>query len=256
MLRPAWWGPWRAAGIAAAVAMWGAQVAVPLLPVGRRAVPTNLVVVFLTLAAGSFVAAVAGPGRAVAGVGVAAALGLGVEVIGTRTGLPFGEYAYTDRLQPQVLGVPVAVALAWAAMGIPAWAVACRIARARPLRIATGALALSGWDLFLDPQMVTEGYWSWPGGGPYRGVPLSNYLGWLVAASVLMAVLSAVLPGLDDRPVAVLYAVMSVMEVVGFAVFFGDPLVAVVGGAVCLPLAAAALVGGPVWSGAPRGATT
>ena len=43
-------------------------------------------------------------------------------------------------------------------------------------RAAAGAL--TAWDVFLDPRMAREGYWSWPGGGRYEGVPASNFLGW------------------------------------------------------------------------------
>ena len=40
--------------------------------------------------------------------------------------------------------------------------------------------ALTAWDVFLDPRMVREGYWTWPGGGRYEGVPASNFAGWFV----------------------------------------------------------------------------
>ena len=57
-----------------------------------------------------------------------------------------------------------------------------------------GAVALTAWDLFLDPQMIAEGYWRWARRGGYRGIPLSNYAGWLVTGVGVMAVLEAVLP--------------------------------------------------------------
>ena len=46
------------------------------------------------------------------------------EVIGSRTGIPFGAYSYTDTLQPQVLGVPLQIPLGWLMMLPPSWAVA------------------------------------------------------------------------------------------------------------------------------------
>ena len=63
-----------------------------------------------------------------------------------------------------------------------------------------------------------------------------------------MALLEATLPpsphasGADATLVGE-YAYMGVMETLGFARFFRDPLVAVVGGAGMLPIAAAAVVG-------------
>jgi uncharacterized membrane protein len=226
---------WRA-GVVALVGVWCAQVSIPLLDRGQRATPTNVVVALLAVAAGCFVAHAAGV-RGVAAVAVACAVGLGVEVLGTRTGFPFGSYRYTTALRPQVIGVPVAVVLAWAGMGIPAWAVACALHDSVAVRIALGAIALAGWDLFLDPQMVTEGYWVWPEGGTYRGIPISNYAGWLVASAVLMVLLHLLLPSLRSTPLVAVYLLMSVMETLGFVAFFGDPVVGLAGGVVCLPLA-------------------
>ena len=46
-------------------------------------------------------------------------------------------------------------------------------------RCSLGAAALTAWDLFLDPQMVGEGYWCGRR-GLYRGIPLTNFAGWFV----------------------------------------------------------------------------
>ncbi len=105
-----------------------------------------------------------------------------VERVGTATGVPFGRYHYTGRLRAVVAGVPVVVPLAWWAMAVPAREAASAAlgGRSRPAgRIALGAAALTAWDLFLDPQMTAEDYWRWQQPGAYRGIPLSNYAGWL-----------------------------------------------------------------------------
>ena len=74
------------------------------------------------------------------------------------------------------------VPLAWAAMGLPGYAVGATVARSRAGRIAVGAVALTAWDLFLDPQMIRNGFWRWAHPGPYQGVPLSNFAGWLLVS--------------------------------------------------------------------------
>ena len=222
--------------------MWLAQVVTPLFERGHRQAPTTVVVVLLAASALCAAAASVGWPRAVVAVAAATAVGVAVEAVGTRTGLPFGDYRYSGALQPQVLGVPVVVALAWAGMGLPAWAVAGRLVRQPGARIAVGAAALTGWDLFLDPQMVAEGFWSWPGGGAYRGIPLSNFAGWLAVSALLMAVFALAAPRADSALAAAAYLLMAVMEVLGFLLFFGDAVVALVGGLVCVPLGVAALV--------------
>jgi putative membrane protein len=125
----------------------------------------------------------------------------------------------------------------------------------RPARTALGAAALTGWDLFLDPQMVGEGYWTWVRRGHYRGIPFANFAGWFATGLGVMALLDALLPSTGqvttDGPLghhtgdgALIgeYTFVAVMETLGFARFFRDPLVAAVGGAAMLPVAVTAVV--------------
>lgn len=70
---------------------------------------------------------------------------------------------------------------------------------------------------------------------------MSNYLGWFVTGLGVMAMLEAILPAHDAEPDQVAtYGFMAGMETLGFAAFFRDRVVALVGGAAMLPLAAAA----------------
>ena len=73
--------------------------------------------------------------------------------------------------------MPLIVPLAWFAMGVTGLEVGHHIARSRAAAVVVGALALAAWDLFLDPQMVGEGYWTWARRGRYRGIPASNFAG-------------------------------------------------------------------------------
>ncbi|MEU7690337.1 carotenoid biosynthesis protein [Microbispora hainanensis] len=240
--RPA--GAWpNAAGVVALAAMVAAQIATGLRPQDPRL--TTAVVVLLAVGALAFAAAAYTPRRAAGAFTAAVAAGYAAEWIGTRTGLPFGDYRYTDVLWPRPGGVPLIVALAWGGMGLAAHAVARRVApRGRMAPILAGALALTAWDLFLDPQMLGLGLWVWAEPGPYRGVPLTNFAGWLLVSFLVMALLDRITgrPA-ADRPVTgaeaagttglvALYTVMALMETVGFAVVFRppDPFVAAAGG--------------------------
>jgi len=173
-----------------------------------------------------------------------------VERIGTQTGFPFGRYAYTPALQPKIADVPAIVPMAWFALGLPARETAQAVLgdRSTPAgRVVLGSAALTAWDLFLDPQMVGEGYWAWARRGAYHGIPLTNYLGWFLTGLGVMALLEAILPSGDaaddaDGWLVGEYTFMGVMETIGFARFFRDPAVAVVGGLGMVPLATAAVV--------------
>ncbi len=178
--------------------------------------------------------------------------GLLVEAVGLRTGLPFGDYTYSGTLTRTVFGVPWVVPLAWAMVAYPSLVLARRLTRSALLVPLAGGLALAGWDLFLDPMMTAEGYWRFAGiSYPLPHVPLVpgvNYLGWLVAAVVMMALLDRlpyrVAP--DGQP-ALLFFWTYLSSMVANAFFFHRPWVALYGGiamgVVAVPYAWALWVG-------------
>ncbi|WP_448613157.1 carotenoid biosynthesis protein [Modestobacter sp. URMC 112] len=146
-----------------------------------------------------------------------------VEALGLATGLPYGEYSYSDTLGPTLLGVPFLVPLAWLMMAWPSWVLAARLtARVRPARRAAARVLVAtylfaAWDVVLDPQMVQAGYWRWahpsPGLPGIDTVPLTNLGGWLLAGLVLMTLLDPVvgrtartpgIPRADAAPLLVL----------------------------------------------------
>ncbi len=168
-----------------------------------------------------------------------AGIGLLAEVVGTRTGLPFGDYTYADTLGPKIAGVPVVIPLAWAMMSYPCLLAARRLTTGPLLTPVVAAFALASWDLFLDPQMVAEGHWRWTIDGPVlkgiENVPVQNAVGWMLVAFVLMLVLDR-LPrrrndgGDGDGVPALLFLWTYVSNVVLNAVFLHRPGVALWGG--------------------------
>ncbi|ANZ41633.1 hypothetical protein BBK82_42485 [Lentzea guizhouensis] len=184
-----------------------------------------------------------GPRAAVLLVVTAGGGGLLAETIGVHTGFPFGDYRYTGSLGLDVLGVPVVVALAWVMMCWPALLVGRSLARGPGWTVvAVGAWALAAWDVFLDPQMVDAGHWAWADPSPalpgVEGVPLTNYAGWLLVATLMIATLHRtvgtprVSRELDLRagPAPVLYLWTYGSSVWAHAAFFGRPWVSAVAG--------------------------
>ena len=175
-------------------ALGAAQVAYGQLPGQRGAGSTRALVGLLTATSAVEAVEARGLRRGAGPVAAAGAIGFGAELLGVHTGRPFGAYSYTGKLGPRVAGVPLLAAAAWALMARPAWVAAGWLARARAPRVALAAAALTAWDVFLDPRMAREGYWVWPDGGGYEGVPASNFLGWWVTGLGVFAVWSV----LDD----------------------------------------------------------
>ena len=151
-----------------------------------------------------------------------------IEWVGISTGLPFGQYHYSDRLQPQLVGVPLLIPLAWLMMIPPCWAVAARMTRRfptgrRPVKYwmfcLVSALAFTAWDLFLDPQMVRWSLWAWDQPGGYFGIPWTNFVGWVLAAALLTALLRP--RPVPDVALAIVYCLTWALESVALVFFWG-----------------------------------
>jgi uncharacterized membrane protein len=225
-----------------------AQICYPLTGGGARAAVTVTTVVLGFLLSVGHALLTRGPRAAGALVLVTAGGGLLVEALGVASGVPFGDYAYADALGPKIAGVPWVIPLAWTWMAWPAWLAAVRLVRRPAARVAVAGAGLAAWDVFLDPQMVAEGYWAWSNPAPslpgVPDVPLGNYAGWLVVAVLMMAALAgpaATAPG-DDAPMYALYLWTYGSSVLAHAVFLGLPGSAA-WGAVAMGLVAVPLAG-------------
>lgn len=117
-------------------------------------------------------------------------IGAASELIGTTTGFPFGAYAYTDWMGPMIADhVPYFIPLSWFAMSILSLDLARRVTANRWKRILLATLFMVLWDVSLDPAMgrfAQTTFWSYPGGGFYYGMPLSNWAGWFGVSLVIM----------------------------------------------------------------------
>lgn len=185
------------------------------------------------------------------------AIALTMEHLGSTYGLIFGHYDYTDKLGPKAFGsVPLIIPIAWFMMLYPAWHVADLLVtrgmagktqgarRVTPFvmrvappiaRIIIAALAMTAWDLSLDPRMVADGNWIWPDGGEYFGIPLSNYAGWFITSALIYCAWHPLIgpssPALSISNLSSLlpiwaYIVTWLGESVANAVFWGGPAVA------------------------------
>jgi uncharacterized membrane protein len=206
---------------------------------GSRPPAATRALVGLMLATSALEARRAGDGRAVAAAG---AVGFTAELVGVATGRPFGHYHYSSRLGPRVGGVPLLAGAAWAMMARPAWVVASRLTRRRSRRIVLAAGALTAWDVFLDPRMVRERYWTWPGGGRYEGVPASNFAGWMLTGLLVFSAYSRLARGRASDEALALYVWTWVGEAFANAALWERPRVAAAGGAAMGAFAVPALV--------------
>jgi uncharacterized membrane protein len=231
-----------------------AQIGYPLTDGTTRARLTVATVALGYLLSVTHALLTRGPRTTAALVVVTTGGGLAVEAIGVHTGLPFGAYDYSGALGPKVFGVPFVIPLAWTWMAWPAWLAVVRLTGRGTGRIVLAGLGLATWDVFLDPQMVAAGNWTWADPTPalpgVPGVPVGNYLGWLLVAVVMMALMAPLAgpaahqpdghpPG--DQPMYAQYLWTYASSTLAHAVFLGLPASALWGGlamsVVAVPLA-------------------
>jgi uncharacterized membrane protein len=117
-----------------------------------------------------------------------------MENIGIVTGVPFGRYHFeVGSNLPHVGNVPVIVGPLWFGMGYFSWIVAGTLLGGADRRLngkwdivalpVIAAFVMTQWDVVMEPPSATIAKaWIWHDGGAHFGVPLSNYLGWLLTS--------------------------------------------------------------------------
>jgi uncharacterized membrane protein len=210
-----------------------AMIATPLFDQGgeqRRAL-ANVVVLSL-FAVGLLTTWAVHQTRAIVAAGAVVMTTYFIELLGSTTGFPFGAYDYTSALTPQVAGVPLLVSFAWAGITLVVYGMFAG-GGVRWVQLSIMAASITAWDVFLDPQMVGEGYWQWQSASlAFRGIPLVNYAGWFATAlinSALVMVICRTPQVLTQRLSIATYATLTVLSTIGFVFFFDDVVVAAVG---------------------------
>jgi putative membrane protein len=117
-----------------------------------------------------------------------------MENIGSSTGLIFGHYHFEVGAQlPEIGTISVIVGGVWFGMGYFAWIVAATLLGGADRHLnerfnvialpLVAAFVMTQWDFVMDPAEATISRASiWHDGGADFGVPLANYLGWLLTS--------------------------------------------------------------------------
>lgn len=113
------------------------------------------------------------------------------EEIGVLTGKVYGAYHYSDQLGIKLGHVPLLIPVAWFMMIYPSYFIARFILHGNPSQplkglkqvsgtAFLGAMVMTAWDAVMDPVMAKRGVWVWENGGRYFGVPIQNFVGWML----------------------------------------------------------------------------
>jgi len=135
-----------------------------------------------------------GPRQALVLFTLCIAITFAMENLGAATGFPFGNYHFVvDSGLPRVGTIPVIVGPLWFGAGYFSWIVASILLDGAARRLGrpfdfialpvVAALVMTQWDLVMDRSESTIAKaWIWHNGGADFGVPLTNYLGWLLTS--------------------------------------------------------------------------
>ena len=135
--------------------------------------------------------------RAGVALGALVAYTYAVELVGTTTGLPYGEFEYGVSLGPMLGPIPYALPLFFIPLVLNSYLLCLLVlgdrARSLPVRLVVVSATVVAVDLVLDPAAVALGFWSFAEGG-YYGVPPLNYAGWVLSAVVATVLIDVAFP--------------------------------------------------------------
>ena len=172
-------------------------------------------VVLGALAGFCFLAHCIGTGKSALLFVVSFVLALASELSGTATGFPFGAYSYSDLLGYKIAGlVPFNIPTSWFYMLVASLAICGRLLPATDdgnskwWWALIGGAVLTAWDVSMDPAMVKTAHWLWHvpdlssrsgfeqfiGTPFFFGMPLTNWLGWLLTGILVARVMLAIVP--------------------------------------------------------------
>ena len=181
------------------------------------------------------------------------AVALVAELVSTRVGIPFGLYHYTGATRGAELflgNVPFFSPLSFPFLAYAAFCLARRTlgpgwattGGGRARMVAVSGVLMMLLDVVIDPLAVRGDRWFlghifyYPDGGLYFGVPLSNFVGWLVVGWITVGGIvwaspapprESAGPGAPGLGIALYYLVLAVNLTV--TVWIGEALIAAAG---------------------------
>ncbi len=108
-----------------------------------------------------------------------------IEMLGTNSGLIFGEYAYGKTLGYKVWNTPLMIGVNWFILVYSMGSLLTRFKLTNQLLFAgIGATVLVALDVLIEPIAMRFDYWQWAG---YE-IPIQNYVAWWAVAFIFMLI--------------------------------------------------------------------
>lgn len=124
--------------------------------------------------------------KIVVAIVVIALLGLGIEIIGINTGVPFGDYTYSSVLGIQLFETPLLIGVNWLMLVYASVMITHQFIANKWLKAFIAALIMVLLDVFIEPVAIDWNMWTWK----MTSVPVQNYITWGIAALIFSLILS------------------------------------------------------------------
>jgi putative membrane protein len=99
-----------------------------------------------------------------------------IELIGTKTGLLFGNYSYGSALGFKLFEVPVIIALNWMIIVRAGHSIGKLFTKNRIVIALIAAITCTALDVLIEPVAIQYDFWNWH----KHEIPVFNYLCWFI----------------------------------------------------------------------------
>lgn len=107
------------------------------------------------------------------------------EMLGTNTGLIFGEYHYGETLGFKLWNTPLMIGVNWFLLVIGVGSALSYLhLKSNILAASLGATVLTILDMFIEPIAIKFDYWFWKS----IDIPIQNYLAWWALAFIFILI--------------------------------------------------------------------
>lgn len=109
-------------------------------------------------------------------------VGMGVEIVGVKTGAIFGKYEYTSLLGFHLLSVPIIIGINWISLTYTTNNIAAYLIKNKAFASIFAAMAMVGFDMLIEPLAIKHKFWIWLDDG---SPPIQNYISWFIVSLIL-----------------------------------------------------------------------
>lgn len=114
-----------------------------------------------------------------------------IESVAIATGFPYGDFEYSSLLGFKIGTVPWTVFFAWTPLILLGYTVAAKMVQNPFVRVVSVAAMVVLFDMVLDPGAVKMSFWQFEEGGWFYGVPISNFVGWVISGALGAVIIEA-----------------------------------------------------------------